>query len=74
MPYAVLHMQQTVLSAQVVEMHSSKIAQIHKLLQKSAVAQALHVFSPKISTVLERKNSTSMLAMIAAFCISVQCH
>ena len=48
-------MQQTNLSAQVVEMHSSKMAQLQKLLQKFAVAQALQVYIPKISTVWEKK-------------------
>ena len=47
-----LHMQQTVLAAQAVQMHSPKIAQLHKLcmltFQKLAVAQALRVYIPKI--------------------------
>ena len=45
--------------AEAVQMHNPQIAQLHKLcmliFQKLAVAQALGVKSPKISTVWEKK-------------------
>ena len=58
-------MQQTVLAAQAVQMQW--LIRLRMLtFQKLAVVQALRVYIPKISTVWE-KNSTSMLAMLAAF-------
>ena len=58
-------MQQTVLAAQAVQMQW--LIRLRMLtFKKLAVVQALRVYIPKISTVWE-KNSTSMLAMLAAF-------
>ena len=58
-PSVSIALAETVLSAQAVQMHNPQIAQLHKLcmliFQKLAVAQALHVKSPKISTVWKKK-------------------
>ena len=64
---------ETVLSGQAVQMHNPQIAQLHTLCmlicKRLAVAQVLRVKIQKLAQ-FGRKNSTSMLAMLAAFSIS----
>ena len=59
MPSVSIALAETVLSGQAVQMYNPQIAQLHKfcmrISKKLAVAQALRVKIPKISTVWEKK-------------------